>query len=195
VLAGGKASRFDGKPKGLERVGGERMLDRVIAVVAQATGEQPLLIANASDAPAWRPDLLVIPDVLADQGSLGGIYTAVTAGSGAVLVAAWDMPFLPAALLEALCRESEGYDAFLPASGGGRVAEPLCAVYGPACADAIRERLARGDRRAVSFHDDVHTGTLPLEAVTLHGDPRLIFFNVNTSDDLRRARDLWADRG
>jgi molybdopterin-guanine dinucleotide biosynthesis protein A len=191
VLAGGKASRFSGRPKGLERVGGERILDRVVGVVTQAVGDRPLLVANAGDAAQWRPDLRVIPDVLPDEGSLGGIYTAIAADAGAVLLVAWDMPFLPASLLEALIRGSDGYDAFLPESGGRRGVEPLCAVYGPACGPAIRQRLAIGDRRAIAFHADVRTGTLPREDVAHHGDPELMFFNVNTADDLRRAEELW----
>ncbi|MDQ5839789.1 MAG: NTP transferase domain-containing protein, partial [Chloroflexota bacterium] len=33
ILAGGGATRFGGKPKGLELVGGERILDRLVRVM------------------------------------------------------------------------------------------------------------------------------------------------------------------
>ncbi|MBI4502676.1 MAG: molybdenum cofactor guanylyltransferase [Gemmatimonadetes bacterium] len=194
MLAGGHASRFEGKPKGLERVGGERILDRVVDVVTTAVGAKPLLVANAPDAAHWRPDLRVIRDAVPDQGSLGGIYTAVTAAEGAVLITGWDMPFLPGSLLTALIDGAGPYDVFLPESGGRRGLEPLCAVYGPACGPAIRGRLAKGDRRAVGFHDEVRVGILPLHEVARHGDTNVIFFNVNTADELRRAEELWARR-
>jgi len=197
VLAGGAARRYGGRPKGLVELGGRRILDRVVDVVAAVTGEAPLLVANAPDAGGWRPDLRTIPDVRRDSGSLGGIYTAVVSGSGPVLCVAWDMPFLTADLLGALVTgaTSGAYDAFLPESDGRRGVEPLCAVYGPACRLAIERQLARGDLRAVGFHADVKVGTLSLERVRAFGDPDELFFNVNTPADLERAEAAWRRRG
>ena len=54
VLAGGAASRFGGRPKGLQEVGGRRVLDRVVDTMRATLGSAPLLVANASDAPSWR---------------------------------------------------------------------------------------------------------------------------------------------
>jgi len=195
VLAGGAASRFRGRPKGLERVGGQRILDYVVSNLRQATGELPLLVANAADAETWYPGLTVVRDVLPQRGSLGGIYTAVTVTQGPVLLVAWDMPFVPVPLLQALIEGSNGYDAFLPESGGKRGVEPLCAVYGPACGPAIRERLEQEDYRAIGFHDAVRVGTLALEEVGRYGDPTLLFYNVNTAEELAEAEAMWQRRG
>src|SRR6059036_743078 len=133
ILAGGAASRYGGAPKGLVTVAGRRILDRVVDAVQAVTGALPLLIANAPGASAWRPDLQTIPDARPGCGSLGGIYTAVTAAPGPVLCLAWDMPFVPEGLLHALIegaiRGVDKYDAFLPESSGRRGLEPLCAVY------------------------------------------------------------------
>ncbi len=193
VLAGGAASRYGGVPKGLLAVGGRRILDRVVASVQAVTGALPLLIANAPGASAWRPDLNTIPDARPGLGSLGGIYTAVAAGTEPVLCVAWDMPFVPEALLRALIdgAKAENYDAFLPESSGRRGLEPLCAVYGPACGPAIERRLESGDLKAISFHTDVRVGILSLAQVRGFGDPDELFFNVNTPDDLERAEALW----
>ncbi len=195
VLAGGAARRYGGTPKGLLTVGGQRILDRVAEAVRAATGEPPLLVANAPDARNWRPDLTTIPDRRPGCGSLGGIHTAVAAAPGPVLCVAWDMPFLPVGLLRALIEESAPYDVFLPESDGRRGVEPLCAVYGPACAGAIARRLDAGDLRAIGFHGDVKVGRLPLERVRGFGDPAMLFWNVNEPDDLERAEALWRQRG
>ena len=195
VLAGGAARRYGGHPKGLVELAGRRILDRVVDAVGSVTGEPPLLVANAPDGPSWRPDLRTIPDVRPDSGSLGGIYTAVVSGVGPVLCVAWDMPFLTTELLAALVAGSSGWDAFLPESDGRRGVEPLCAVYGPACAAAIERQVALGDLRAIGFHADVKVGTLPLERVRALGDPDLLFFNVNTPADLERAEAAWRQRG
>ncbi len=195
VLAGGVASRYAGQPKGLLPVGGRRMLDRVVDAVGSATGSAPLLVANDPGASAWRPDLECVPDRIRGAGSLGGILTAVAAGPGPVLCVAWDMPFVPAALLATLVQESDAFDAFLPESGSPRGLEPLCGVYGPACRDPIEQAIARGDYRAIAFHDAVRVGTLSLDRTRAFGDPDEVFFNVNRPEDLERAEGLWRRRG
>lgn len=197
MLAGGAARRYGGSPKGLLTVGGRRILDRVVDAVQAVTGTPPLLIANASDAAAWRPDLKTLADARPGLGTLGGIYTAVTAAPGPVLCVAWDMPFVSEALLRVLSdRMATGsYDAVLPESSGRRGLEPLCAIYGPACAPAIARRLDQGDLMAISFHADVRVGIVPLAEVRRFGDPDELFFNVNTPDDLARAEALWQRRG
>lgn len=133
---------------------------------------------------------MVYPDVLPGQGSLGGILTAVEAAAPVVCVA-WDMPFVPPQLLAELCAMlGAGADVAIPESGSRRGVEPLCAAYGPACGPAIQAALARGDHRAVGFHGAVRVVRLPPERVLQYGDPEVVFFNVNTPEDLVRGEAL-----
>jgi molybdopterin-guanine dinucleotide biosynthesis protein A len=191
VLAGGAASRFGGRPKGLELVGGERVLDRVVDTVRAATGSLPQLMANDPEAAAWRPDLVVVPDVVRHCGSLGGLYTAVTAKEDPVLVVAWDMPFVSTELLQALMEGSGESDVFLPESEGPLGVEPMCGVYGPACGEPMRRSIDDEDYRTTAFHQHVRAGALPLERVRELGDPATLFFNANEPDDLKLAEQLW----
>jgi molybdopterin-guanine dinucleotide biosynthesis protein A len=191
ILAGGGATRFGGRPKGLEEVGGERILDRITRVLNAALGEPPLLVANAPDAHTWRPDLRTVADVRPGLGSLGGIYTAVLESPAPVVCVAWDMPFVSESLIQALADGLERCDAMLPQSDGRRGVEPLCAAYGPACGEAISASLVSGDLRAIGFHDRIRVGILPLDKVRTLADPDLLFFNVNTADDLAKADQLW----
>ncbi len=194
ILAGGGATRFGGKPKGLELVGGERILDQLARVMTAALGEPPLLVANAADAATWRPDLRTVSDARPGFGALGGIYTAVLESPAPVVCVAWDMPFVSESLIRSLAGGLDHHDAMLPESGGRRGMEPLCAAYGPACGQAIADSLAAGDLRAIGFHDRIRVGILPLEQVRALADPNLLFFNVNTADDLARADQLWRQR-
>jgi molybdopterin-guanine dinucleotide biosynthesis protein A len=194
ILAGGGATRFEGRPKGLETVGGRRILDRVADALVEATGVAPLLVANAADAASWRPDLELAGDDQPGLGALGGIYTAVVKGPAPVVVVAWDMPFVPASLLRALAEGLDGADACLPSSGGPRGVEPLCAAYGPACRAAIEQSLAEGDLRAIGFHRFLRVSILPIESVSGLADPALAFFNVNTAHDLAEAEASWQAR-
>jgi molybdopterin-guanine dinucleotide biosynthesis protein A len=195
ILAGGGATRFGGKPKGLERVGGIRILDRLAAEMEAALGAAPLLVANAPDAPSWRPGLRVVTDVRPGLGSLGGIYTAVVESPAPVVCVAWDMPFVSAGLIRQLAEGLGDHDAMLPQSDGPRGVEPLCAGYGPACREAIAASLDAGDLRAVGFHARIRVGILPLAEVERLDDPALLFYNVNTADDLAHADELWRRHG
>ncbi|MEO8636025.1 MAG: molybdenum cofactor guanylyltransferase [Gemmatimonadales bacterium] len=191
ILAGGGATRFGGTPKGLERVGGVRILDRLVVSFTEALGAPPLLIANDPAAAGWAPALRVVADLRPGLGAAGGMLTAVTVAPAPVVIVAWDMPFVSPALIRALADGLTGVDACLPESGGRRGIEPLCAAYGPASPAAIAAALERGDLRAVGFQDALNVGILTLERVRQLGDPTLLFFNVNTADDLREADKLW----
>lgn len=195
ILAGGGATRFGGRPKGLERIGGERILDRLVAALTSALGSSPILIANAPDAGEWSPGLVVVPDVIPGIGALGGLLTAVEQTPAPVVAVAWDMPFIPATLLRRLAEGLAGADACFPASPGPRGLEPMCAAYGPACGPAIRAAIAAGRREAVAFHSALKIGILSAVEVRAYGDPAFMFFNVNSSDDLAEAERLWQKHG
>ena len=162
--------------------------------VATAVGRPPLLVANAPDAPEWRPDLRTVPDVQPGLGSLGGVYTALTVLGGPIVCVAWDMPFVTPELLQELLEGLRTHDAHIPESHGPRGLEPMCAVYGPNCVQAIAGAVEEGDLRAVGFHARVRVKRLPLNRVRHFGDPGELFFNVNTEADLRRANELWRQR-
>ncbi|MFB3070272.1 MAG: molybdenum cofactor guanylyltransferase [Gemmatimonadales bacterium] len=191
ILAGGAASRFGGKAKGLETVGGERILDRVVRVVKEAVGELPLLVANADDAHEWIEGAVVAKDVIPNCGTLGGIYSAVAHSQHPVLITAWDMPFVNLELLKAVIAGASAFDVFLPESNGPLGFEPLCGVYSPACAEPIKAALDDEDFRSTSFHEHVRVSTLPLSDVRTFGDPDMLFFNVNSPSDVAKAEQLW----
>ena len=190
ILAGGGATRYGGLPKGLERVGGERIIDRAATALRGATDEL-LLIANADGAAAWLPGVRVAADVRPGEGALGGLHAALTHARGDIVLVAWDMPFVSAALLMALRARGaqEAADAVLPESDGSRRGvEPLCAWYSSRCLSAVAAALDAGDRRVIAFHDAVRTVRFEIDEVRRFGDPARLFANVNTPAEL-----AWAE--
>ncbi|MDF1502224.1 molybdenum cofactor guanylyltransferase, partial [Roseisolibacter sp. H3M3-2] len=147
ILAGGRASRFGGAPKGLATVGGARILDRVAGALAPVT-DALLLVAHAPDAAAWLPGVRVVGDVHGGMGALGGVHAALAHAGTDVLVVAWDMPFVSAGLLAALRDAGRaGAAAVLPVHPDGHV-EPLCAWYAASCAAAAESLLLADEQRA-----------------------------------------------
>ena len=192
ILAGGGATRFGGRPKGLEAVGGARILDRLVDAFLAALGELPLLVANDPDAAAWHPGLDVLPDVHPGAGALGGILTAVSADAraGGVRRVGHAVRDRRPCSAGSRTNSTARTRCFPPAAG--RAASSRCAPgTAPPAAPAIESAITAGDLRAIAFHSAVRTSILPAETVAAFGDPAVLFFNVNTRDDLTQADVLW----
>src|SRR3954469_18645456 len=98
IIAGGPATRFGGTAKGLERVGGQRIIDRVATALSSAA-DALMIVANDPEAKDWIPGVPVGCDILEVRSSLTGIHAALTAARTDIIVVAWDMPFVSADLL------------------------------------------------------------------------------------------------
>jgi molybdopterin-guanine dinucleotide biosynthesis protein A len=188
VMAGGRNSRF-GDLKAFAQVGGARIIDRVIIALG-AVADKVVLSANDHQAYA-DVGLPMRGDVIADLGALGGLHAALIwakeHGDDGIMVAACDMPFPSIPLLERILQLAPTHDAVLPESGGRRGVEPLFGYYAVTCLPAVEEAIARDDRRIVGFHGGIDLHTIPLDEVRKHGDPDVLFMNVNTREELEQA--------
>lgn len=186
ILAGGPASRFGGLPKGLQTVGGERIIDRV-ARSLRSTTDRLLVISNDPHAGEWLGDATSAGDLLPGRASLIGIHAALSRSRGAVVVVAWDMPFVPPTLVaELAARLRSGATAVIPFGRNGP--EPVCAAY---AGDALPhvERLAASGALTLSalVEELPNVERISVGEVTRFGDPDVIFFNVNSPEDRARA--------
>lgn len=190
ILAGGAAQRFGGAPKGLRAVGGRRIVDRV-ADALRPVSDALLIVSNDPDAAQWLPGVRTAADLRPGCGSLGGIHAALVHAGTPALVVAWDMPFVPAALLAEMRSLAGRYDvdAVVPESDGRWRAEPLCAYYAQTCIPVLEQRLADRALRVGDFLDAVRVKRVPTATVRAYGNPTLLFLNVNTPDDLTRANE------
>ncbi len=193
VLAGGESRRF-GAPKALARVGGTRVVDRVVAA-ARGAADETVLVANRPE-PFAELGLRTRPDVAAGAGALGGVHAALRwaadEGRAGALCVACDLPFLPAGLLRALVERGAdgGADAVVPESTGRRGVEPLCAFYSVRCLPEAERMLGSGELRLVGLLERVRTARIPLAEVRRWGAPEVMFLNVNTPADHARAEEI-----
>ena len=185
ILAGGRATRFDGRDKSALTIGAERFLDRQIAALGQVA-DDVLIVTNQPERYEAR-GVRVVVDAIDGAGALGGIYTALVASSAPqVLVVACDLPFLTAAFLAHLARAGRDADIAIPRTAAGY--EPLCASYARTCLAPIKARLDRGRLKVI---DLIEAGLRvrelgPAELARFDPDAAL-FFNVNTPDDYALA--------
>src|SRR6267142_1119306 len=84
-------------------------------------------------------------------------------------------------------RASQG-DVVIPRVGPQL--ETMHAAYAKACLPHIEARLLAGQRKIVAFFERVRVVEIAEADVARFRDPRIAFMNVNTPDELERAREL-----
>lgn len=187
VLAGGKSSRM-GFNKAFIEFGGKRLIEVVLECL-RGLFPEVLIVANDPERYTYLR-VRVIPDLIPDSGSLGGIYTGLSAAAHPrCFFAACDMPFLNPDLIRLLIREAEGWDVVVPRVAGEL--QPLHAIYAKACLPFIKEAIDNGALKIARFFPKVMVKTIEEPALKAL-DPQLLgFVNVNTPQELESAEATW----
>ena len=190
VQAGGQSTRMGGAPKALVELGGRRLIERVVGVVREVA-DDVLVVTNTPDLYRFL-DLPMVPDVFLDHGSLGWIYSGLAAAPGDVaFTVACDMPFIRTDVARLVIDRAGEADVVIPRAGDQL--QTLHAVYGKRCLPHMEARLRAGRLKIVGFFDDVRVLEVPEAEVARHAEPAIAFMNVNTPEELERARALIAD--
>ena len=192
ALAGGMSRRL-GRNKAVEKIGGESLIERVVGRLSQVSSETIVVVAEESRAEALNlpPWVRTAADIYPGSGSLGGIFTGLSAAKGDYgIVVACDMPFLNTELLRFMADIAADFDAVVPRVEGRP--EPLHAIYSKSCLEPIEHRLKRKDLKIALFFDEIRVAYIEEEDIDSLDPHHLSFFNVNTQEDLDRALALEA---
>jgi molybdopterin-guanine dinucleotide biosynthesis protein A len=189
VLAGGLARRMGGGDKALIRIGGEAILDRVLAVLR---GRCDPIILNANGDPARfvRYGLPVIADSVPDfAGPLAGILAGLdwaaahAPGTEWVVSVPGDCPFLPPDLVERLHAVRAEAGTPLACARSGEWRHPVVGLWRVDLRDGLRHALTVEDLRKI----EIWTARHGIAIASWPNQPVDPFFNVNTPDDLAAA--------
>ena len=190
ILAGGRATRMGGGDKGLLALDDQTILGHVVERLSPQVAD---LALNANGDPDRFASLglPVIADSIGDYagplaGVLAGLDWAAGQGADAIVTAAADTPFFPCDLVPQLLLATEGMThplalAATPDAKRGTARHPTFGLWPVALRDDLRASLNDGLRKVVLWTDrhDGQDALFPDEAA---------FFNVNTPDDLAKAR-------
>lgn len=176
-----------GRDKLLLHVGDETLVGRVAGALSARCGE--VILVGRDAAP---PGVRAVGDDRPGQGPLAGMEAGLAAARfPLVFVAAGDMPFLSAELVAHLLGvlRDRGAIAAVPDDGGRT--HPLCAAYSRGVLPSLRSALDGGVRAARVFLRGLD-GVVYVPEAELRslGDPDLLLMNVNSPDDLARARSV-----
>ncbi|NSW81951.1 MAG: molybdenum cofactor guanylyltransferase [Syntrophothermus sp.] len=187
ILSGGMSSRM-AENKAFSRVGGKRIIDIIVAKFKDRFEE----IFIVSNQPELYDDLgvKVVSDIIPGKGPLSGLHSGLShSRAPAILAVACDMPFINLALGEWMIKLLPGYDVVAPLIGGRF--QPLFAVYAKSCLPVF-ERCLSENKLKISriYKEELEVRYVTEEEVALFGQAEIMFYNVNSRDNLLKAQEI-----
>ncbi|NPV58532.1 MAG: molybdenum cofactor guanylyltransferase [Actinobacteria bacterium] len=188
VLAGGKGKRL-GMDKARLQVEGRMIIDRIVNVLLGIFPEV-MLVVQSGDSPLSSEGgerVRVVSDLIPGKGPLVGIYTALQHSRAPyVFVMACDMPYPSTPLIRLMLEKARGVDAVVPRRG--EYIEPLFAVYARDVRDRVLERIEEGRLKIHELIRELDVLYLDEEEIASRDPGFRSFFNINTIEDLEKAR-------
>ncbi len=192
VLAGGLARRMGGGDKARLSIGGQSILQRVLACLKPQCDR---IVINANGEPARFADtgLPVVADSIPDfAGPLAGILAGLDWAATHAPAAEWllsvpgDCPFLPRDLVTRLHQARSAANTPLACARSGKWRHPVVGLWPVCLREDLRRALVDEGLRKIEIWTARH-GIAIADWPAAPVDP---FFNVNTPDDAARAAAL-----
>ena len=171
-------------------LGTDTIIGHVIRGMLDVTNDL-LLITNTPET-YTHLDLPMHPDLVANRGALGGIYTGLrNATSSIVLCVACDMPLLRSILLSHLSSSLGEHDAVVPyvraLNCPTRTFQTLSAVYSKRCLPVIEAMFAEGELRVHALYERISVRVVAPDEWRQFDPQGVSFFNINTPADFEEA--------
>ena len=181
ILAGGMSRRL-GRNKAVEEFNGSPLISHVIDRISLITNETIIVVNNqerASQLPL--PDSAkVAVDIYPDKGSLGGIFTGLSASeSDWGIVVACDMPFINTQLFEHMLSLRNGSYAIVPVLSNRP--EPIHAIYSKYCLSKIQHKIENDDLKISGLFEQIKVKWVSEDTIDAYDPDHISFFNINTS--------------
>lgn len=191
VVAGGKSRRLGQDKRRLRLWGdpGPTLLEHTLGLIAPFCSERLVVLNDGDDWPQLAARR--VPDLIADAGALGGIYSGLSAcQSDYALVVAADMPLLQAELIQLLTDQPRDYQALVPRAqqhGSTRNRfdlEPLLAIYARSALPVMEAMLKAGERRISDLFPQLQTRIVEPELWSTVDPSGRSFRNINRPEEL-----------
>jgi len=200
ILSGGQSVRM-GRDKALLKLGGEWLITRV---VRRLQNQLDSIIINSANhtPPLMETGLPLVADLpeFAENGPLAGIFSAMdyaqsanhqTTDYQAIITVAVDTPFFPANYARQLIVKSAVNEGKPVIAATEAAWHPTFGLWPLSLKDALEQHLRTAQEKSILAFATRHDVQIVLFTPAPHCsiDP---FFNMNTPDDLARAKALVA---
>ena len=185
ILAGGTNSRFGGKIKANEVIGGEKIISRIIKTIGNIFSEI-IIVTNTPQEFTQFSEYIITGDYFQKTGPLGGIHAAMKVSTReAVFVFAGDMPFINDELIykQISYYHSCHTEAVIPEVEG--MIEPLHGVFRNTLLERLETYLSLQKDYAIrDFIKDVDVNFFKLMPSP---ETTKAFFNINSPSGAEEA--------
>ncbi len=184
VLAGGKSTRM-GRDKATLSLHGRTLVETALGA-ARAITDEVFILGSPALYGQFAP---AIPDIFSGCGPLAGIHAALAQTRTELnLMIAVDTPFLTVQLLRYLVERAIAARTVVTAPEINAYPQPLCAVYAREFLPIAEQALRAGNNKIVPLFPATRTLVIPEAEMTRVAFTAEMFDNLNTPEDLERAR-------
>ena len=188
VLAGGKSQRF-GEDKSQVKLGDKLLIDYILSEVIEEFKEI-LVVSNSLIDFRKSEKITVIKDIKKNLGPLGGVLTAMKWIKDNNKDYKWistfpaDTPFFKRSILQKFLQDIQLDESKLFFIKSNNTRHNIFGIWSIDLMDKLEEDLNKGERKVELWANSIGVKTINIEFQ--NEDP---FFNINTKEDLEKAKD------
>ena len=188
VLAGGKSQRF-GEDKSQVKFGDKLLIDYILSEVIEEFKEI-LVVSNSLIDFRKSEKITVIEDIKKNLGPLGGVLTAMKWIKDNNKDYKWistfpaDTPFFKHSILQKFLQDIQPEESKLFFIKSNNTRHNIFGLWSIDLMDKLEEDLNKGERKVELWANSIGVKTINIEFQ--NEDP---FFNINTKEDLEKAKD------
>ena len=188
VLAGGKSQRF-GEDKSQVKLGDKLLIDYILSEVIEEFKEI-LVVSNSLIDFRKSEKITVIEDIKKNLGPLGGVLTAMKWIKDNNKDYKWistfpaDTPFFKHSILQKFLQDIQPSESKLFFIKSNNTRHNIFGLWSIDLMDKLEEDLNKGERKVEVWANSIGVKTINIEFQ--NEDP---FFNINTKEDLEKAKD------
>ena len=187
ILAGGKSTRMGKEDKSLLVINGITFIESIRNKLGEYFTE--ILVVSDKGERFEEMGFLVYPDLIADKGPLGGLYTALSLSqTKKIFLVACDMPLLNEVLVSNFISQVSDEDVLIPLHNSNP--EPLFAVYDRNCLPSIINNIENEKLDMTSFFSGLNIRYLEEKIWREWDSEGISFRNINTPEDFEFSKKI-----
>jgi molybdopterin-guanine dinucleotide biosynthesis protein A len=193
VLAGGKSQRM-GKDKRHLLFQGKSLLEISVNRLRNIADE--IIVVTGEEENLDNRDVHFVVDIEKDRGPMIGLVSGLSKIKNPYgIVTPVDCPLIPHEFLSYLKEKAVSYDLTVPRWKRG--IEPLIAVYSKSIIPVMNEWVKKEEKLAPHLFiqkPDLKVRFIEEDEISNFGIPEILFLNINTEIDLRKAELLMGEK-
>jgi len=152
-----------------------------------------IIIVTNNPKPYLKFRTKVVEDLIKNKGPLAGIFTGVCFSTSELnFVVACDMPFIDSELINCIIQKPEEYNVVTPEINGK--VESLYTRYSKKTLPVIFSHLQKDELKVQDILAELKVLKITQEEIERFDPKHLSFFNINSEEDLKKARDLLSKK-